>query len=342
MLNSLACVVIAVLSARACAGGGEMYGLVLTHNSPSEVSLAQLDTKGGNWSLIGGQHSVLDGMGDLSAVDTKTQTFYYLGDTSGGTTLLGVSLKDGSEVCQGVIPVAEKGYVGIAQSIDYDPTTDSLVISGLSPDKNASSGHSVYRTGGCTKDKKVEKLEFVGQFGDASWVPMLHASALDSTGQRLFVTLATAQSTFAIGVIDLQNKGDMIVIAEDSSNHMMYGMHYDPERKNLIGVVQNAAGGLDLKTLAVEGAKPTWQTSTLPPQDYEWLYGNMGTVSAINQKGGFLYVLAGKNPNKLGDPPLPAMHLVEIDVRHSKVTATPAVAKLPLGTNTILEMNFVQ
>ena len=120
MLNSLACVVLAVLSARACAGGGEMYGLVLTHNSPSEVSLAQLDTKGGNWSLIGGQHSVLDGMGDLSAVDTKTQTFYYLGDTSGGTTLLGVSLKDGSEVCQGVIPVAEKGYVGIAQSIDYD------------------------------------------------------------------------------------------------------------------------------------------------------------------------------------------------------------------------------
>lgn len=40
----------------------------------------------------------LSGTGDLAVIDAKRKVFYYLGDTTKGTTLVGLSLVDGSEV----------------------------------------------------------------------------------------------------------------------------------------------------------------------------------------------------------------------------------------------------
>ena len=97
-------------------------------------------------------------MGDLTTIDSEKRIFYYLGDTSSGTTLLGLNMKDGSVACQGVVPLREIGYVGIAQSIDYDMENDNLVISGLA--EGNTTGHSVLRTSGCVEGStNIGKLD---------------------------------------------------------------------------------------------------------------------------------------------------------------------------------------
>ena len=57
----------------------------------------------------------------------------------------------------------------------------------------------------------------MGAFGDAEYLGMLHASAFDSAGQRLFVTLFTDANTQAIGVVDLKAGADAAREALDPS-----------------------------------------------------------------------------------------------------------------------------
>ena len=287
---------------------------------------------------------VLDGMGDLTTIDSEKRIFYYLGDTSSGTTLLGLNMKDGSVACQGVVPLREIGYVGIAQSIDYDMENDNLVISGLA--EGNTTGHSVLRTSGCVEGStNIGKLEHVGIFGDGTFAPMLHASAIDSKQQRLFVTLAITKEQDAVGVIDLNGKQPMFTIPADSFQHTLLGMQYDTKTESIVGVlpINEAPGGIALQSLKLDGTTPTWKSMTLPTQDYDWLYGNSGTVSALNIEDGQLYVLAGKHPQQpsKGPPKMPEMHLVCIDLLKEKVVETPLVSGLPFGVDSLLEMNYV-
>jgi len=48
-----------------------------------------------------------------------THTIHLQGDTSDGTTLVGLNLETGTEMCRGAIPVREMGFVGFAQSLDF-------------------------------------------------------------------------------------------------------------------------------------------------------------------------------------------------------------------------------
>eukprot|EP00944_MAST-04C_sp_MAST-4C-sp1_P006477 g6477.t1 len=317
---------------------GAIYGLALTHNSPAEVSLARLDTGTGNVTTVGAKQSVLDGMGQMSAVDPDNRILYYLGDTSSGTTLVGLDLENGNLVCKGVVPLREVGYVGIAQSIDFDSKNKDLVITGLTEGNRT--GHSVLRTSGCkTGSSKIGRLVHVGVFGDASYLPMLHGSCIDAEQQRLFVTIALSKQEVGVGVIDLKNKKPMLTFPADTMEHYVLGMHYNARSQTVMSVVQNQNGELELNSLKVEGTKPTWKSVTLPMQKYQWLYGNTGSVSAFNSNEEELYVLAGEKPS--GGGQLPPMHLICISVTKGEVTNTPLVSGLPLGINTLNEMNYV-
>ena len=55
--------------------------------------------------------------GDLGTIDSKRGIFYYLGDSSLGTTLVGLSLKDGSMACSTAIPFREIGFVGFGACV---------------------------------------------------------------------------------------------------------------------------------------------------------------------------------------------------------------------------------
>ena len=317
---------------------GAIYGLALTSNSPAEVSLAQLDTGTGNVTTIGPKQNVLDGMGELSTVDPDNRILYYLGDTSSGATLVGLDLENGNLLCKGAVPLREVGYVGIAQSIDFDSKNKDLVITGLT--EGNQTGHSVLRSPGCKKgSRKIGPVVHVGIFGDASYLPMLHGSCIDAEQQRLFVTVALSKQEVGVGVIDLNSKKPMLVLPADKIEHFLLGMHYNVRSQTVMSVVQTQNGELELNTLKVEGTKPTWKSLTLPTQKYQWLYGNTGSVSAFNVDEEEIYVLACEKPSGGGE--LPPMHLICISVPKGEVTNTPLVSDLPLGANTLNEMNYV-
>ena len=226
-----------------------IYGLVLSQNPPSMVSLSQFDETSGNITILGPKHSELDGMGDLSTIDMSNKIFYYLGDTSSGTTLVGLSLTTGVEICRGVIQLVEQGFVGFGQSIDFDHQHQKLLLTGL----NSNGTHSVYVTKGCV-GTDLANVTKQGVFGDASYIPMLHSSALDEDHQRLYVSVAPTKDTVAVGMIDLRpGSHEMItLIPEEGISNQLVGMQYDKVSEAVIGVLPDGAGGLYLNTLNVD------------------------------------------------------------------------------------------
>ena len=164
-----------------------LRGLALVHNSPSEVALLTMNATTGKAQVIGPAHSELFGMGDLATV--ANDQFYYLGDTHDGATLVALNLSTGVEICTQHVDVATIKFVGVGQSLNHDPVTGSLVLSGIAANRSAGT-HSVYRA----PDVGCGPMKHIGHFGDAAYVPSVHSSALDAKGQRLFVTIDVGRS----------------------------------------------------------------------------------------------------------------------------------------------------
>ena len=133
-----------------------------------------------------------------------------------------------------------------------DAPRDRLLLSGI--DATTKTQHVVYGApaDGCGPFTKV------GAYGAAGYLPMLHASALDADGQRLFVTVMPTKGAAAIGIIDLTGAAEMTVVAEGTPDpdDVLIGLHFDAKAKKLIGIV--AAQALEFHSLDVEAQ--AWET----------------------------------------------------------------------------------
>ena len=296
-----------------------LRGLALVHNSPSEVALLTMNATTGKAHVVGPAHAELFGMGDL--VTVANDRFYYLGDSHGNATLVVLNLTTGVEICTQHVDVATINFVGIGQSLDHDPVTGSLVLSGIASNLSAGT-HSVYRA----PDVGCGPVEHIGHFGLAAYSPMVHSSTLDAKGQRLFVTLATGKSASAIGIIDLAG-GTMSVVAEGITPDLhdtITGLHWDMLGKGrLLGVMPGAkAGTLQLHSLDPSGQgvwAPAKSLSGVPPK-WDALGGNRGTASAFNPRNGHLYFTAGATDQKTGNI---AWELATVNVDTGAVTTHP-------------------
>lgn len=299
-----------------------LYGLALVANSPTKVGLARIESDTGNTQLIGGPHDETFAMGDLAAV--ANGILYYLGDTSAGATLVGLNMTSGAKVCSTIVDVAEIKFVGIGQSLDYDSKTDSLLLSGAA--RSANGSHALYRAraSGCGP------MKHLGNFGLASYLPMLHASALDTVGQQLFVTVSPSADTSAIGVVDLANPtAPMKVIAEAKTPDLrdtLIGLHYDPHSSHLVSIVANDR--LELHSL--QPAKGRWEPPRPlidVPTKWNALGGNAGTASAFDADSRTLFFLAGSaDPGKIEQL---SFDLGSLNVDTARITAHPPLA--PVG-----------
>jgi hypothetical protein len=258
-------------------------------------------------------------MGDLLTV--ANDQLYYLGDTSAGATLVALNLTTGVEICTQHVDVATIKFVGIGQSLDHDPVTGSLVLSGIASNLSAGT-HSIYRA----PDVGCGPMKHVGHFGQAKFAPMLHSSALDAKGQRLFVTLATGESTSAIGIIDLAG-GTMAVAAEGVTPDLhdtIVGLHWDEGSGKLLGVMP-VGGSLQLHSFDPSGQgawDPAKNLKGVPPT-WDALGGNSATASAFNPRNGQLYFTAGSNDPKTGNY---AWDLASVNVDLGTVVAHPPLA----------------
>jgi hypothetical protein len=297
-----------------------LWGLALVANGPAKVGLVQLDASTGKHTNLGSAHSELFGVSDLTAV--ANGVFYYLGDTAGGATLVGLNATDGTEVCNAHVDVSEIKFVGLGQSLDHDASSGSLVLSGVASNGNAS--HAVYKA----PDLGCGPFKHAGSFGEAEYIPMLHASALDAEGQRLFVTIATGKNTDAIGVVDLKAGGKMRVIAEDATpdyHDSLLCMHWDAKIRKLLGAVA-LPGSTSLQLHALDPTSGAWDAAKViknVPTKWNALGGNGATASAFSATDRALYFMAG-----IEDPDTGA---AQFDLATIDVDAASVVSHPPLG-----------
>jgi hypothetical protein len=270
-----------------------LYGLAVVQPSPTEVALSVIDPLTGNLTIVGPPLAELFGMSDLVAV--ANGLLFYLGDTRQGATLVGVALANGTTVCTAHVDVAEVQYVGIGQTLDFDATSNTLVLSGVTPDGSA---HAVYRADATT----CGGFKKIGTYGDAKYLPMLHASTLDAKGQRLFVDLAVLDeasnaSVPALGVIDLTGAKPFRVIAEEATpdfHDLLIGMHFDARTSSLVGVLGGGGAPLSLHRFDTTSGQWTATVVTGVPADWNTMGGNSGVVSALDADSRTLFFIAGR------------------------------------------------
>lgn len=101
--------------------------------------------------------------------------------------------------------------------------------------QNLTLGHSVLR--GTSGALCGGTYHVVGHFQFATEVPMLHSSALDAAGQRLFLDLSVDKTTVAVGVIDLKTAKVIKTITEGTPQvDALVGIHYNAADKSLYAV----------------------------------------------------------------------------------------------------------
>jgi hypothetical protein len=229
------------------------------------------------------------------------------------------------------------GFVGIGQSLDFDAVTDTLVVSGVNPNRSA---HAVYRSGSPPSGTSCGgHVEHIGTFGDSAFLPMLHASTMDAHSQRLFVDLALGkQGPAGVGVIDLTGKKPMRVIPEPPP-HGLCAMHFDAKANRLKGIfVAAGAPSLQLHSLNPEvGGK--WDAPkdiSGVPSDWNMLAGNAGTVSTFDAASRSLFFLAGTQ-TQAGDE---VVYLAAMDTDTAALTAHPKLGKIGLGGSGLQALEF--
>jgi hypothetical protein len=320
-----------------------VYSMVLSSNSPAKFRLAQLSTTTGMATTIGPEHSEVIACGDLVA--TANGLLFYLGDTTAGAMLVALNLTTGEKSCEAPVNLEEIKLVGLGQTLDYDSTTNTLVLSGIAHEsehrRNGNISHVVFRVSatGCGPFRKV------GGYGVADYLPMLHASSLDASGQRLFVTLSKSKTAEAIGVIDLKQEGGggLRLIAEGMAadfHDSLVGMHWDPSSARLVGVM-GVGPSLQLHALDPTG-KGTWEPSRKvlnAPTQWHNLGGNDATASALSFGTRSLIFLAGFADGKQGPY---HFELASVNIDASAVTSHPAVGPvgMPGCTNCILALTL--
>ena len=330
---------LAALAAAAAAAspvaGGQLYGLAMVHNSPEEPALVRVDGATGGCALAGPALSPLAATGDLASVDSARGVLWYLGDTGAlGTTLAGVSLLNGSLICQQSVPIREIGFVGFGQSVNFLAATDELIISGIVTNATTNvTAHVVFRAS-ADPARCGSPLKRIGGFvGDADYVPMLHASALDAAAQRLFLGLATGSSSFAVGIVDLATGKLEKVDAEDSSDgHQLVGMKFDAASGTLVGL----ASGADYATLYLVQLAPEtgkWRVRTVPTA-FPVVMGNAGSVSAFDAASGTLFALLAANTTTQ------EIRLASVDIASATIPGGEPPVLQPVGLGLMLNLVF--
>ena len=250
-----------------------------------------------------------------------------MGDTAQGTTLVGVDTSTGAKLCSQPIPqLRELGFVGIGQSLSFDHTSKTLILSGLVA--NTTQGHGVLTADASAYPPTCNGFTSAGFFGDAMYAPMIHAAAFDEAGQRLFVLLALGkQGPDAVGTYDLRAKKLTSVAIEGATpDAELFGMKWDAKSKTVIGVWP---GGTQVDLNHLDPATGKWSSASIENgMELPMIGGNDGTVAAWDAAAGHLFVFMGTRPSNPNADFV--RHLARIDV-HGGSNGGPA-----LGTHPVL------
>lgn len=326
----------------------ELYGLVRVKNSaacsgaPSGcTALVDVDPVTGTLHRVGVAESAvttLAAVGDLAAIDRAARVYYFLGDGDGNTThgtqLVGLSLDTGGMVCAAPVPeIATLGLVGGGQTLSIDPGRRRLLLSGIAPDE--SNPHHVVLTAalpGCGP------FVVVGDgFGDARFEPMAHGSVFDPSTATLFITVSTGPHTYGLLNVNTTTGSAIRAAIPMAREHSLWGPVLGVGGR-LAGVAMAMAGdSVDWRT--VDPRKPTGAWTSRPLRFSESgsrldnLWGNLGSVRAVNPGSGSLFVLMARGQSE-------KLQLAEVNVTTGTVLGSPPYLNGFLGSSTEVLMSM--
>ena len=261
-----------VAPAAAAAAPGSLFGLTMIGNSPARGNMCSIDPATGNVTLVGGLLPALSGTDDCRAIDSKRGIYYYLGDTHQGTTLVGLSLQDGSVKCSNDVPLKEIGFVGIGQGLKYDEKRDRLILVGFVANSTGGVTHQVLIASLADSSKSsgdsCASFTKAGTFPLADNAPMLHSSAYDEASQTLYTTIIPAKGEYALAVVDLA-KQQMVRVELEGTPPIdeMSGMSWDADTGRLIGIIQDGHN-IQLLSLDPQGQGKWSNRQLIAPPEY--------------------------------------------------------------------------
>jgi len=161
----------------------------------------------------------------LATIDDKNGIFYLIvTDSENNVLLIGLSLDDGTVTKQIPLPFSAGGFIGVGQSVNIDPTSGDIFVSGRDPSVN--NQHRIYRidmaTGTLTPLATVAFIDVLGA-----------SSVYDPKNKVLWLMFGTNTSINLFGY-NVTNGKLLWNINDDVYN--LETMDFDPETGLIYGI----------------------------------------------------------------------------------------------------------
>jgi len=207
---------------------GTLYGL----NNPTQ--LVTIDPKTATITNVG--TVILDEIDaqQLSVIDERNKLYYFIGlnKTSNKPQLVSLALQDGHHISSVDLPFQESLFIGVGESIDVDPTSGVLYITGLDPQSDL---HDILQY-----DPKSGKFTKLNEIGDITVMAGIHA--FDPKNNLLWLSYGLPDDSIDLFAMDVStgqwkyqnvsNSMNMESMIYDSQTGLMYGIGLTFDEQN--------------------------------------------------------------------------------------------------------------
>lgn len=280
-----------------------LYGL----NDPSQ--LVTIDTITAQITKLGPIISEVPAQ-QLTVIDNQNQLYYFIGlnETASKSQLVSLALNDGHLLRSVDLPFMETVFVGVGQTLDINPTSGVLYISGISPQDQL---HVIFRY-----DPKSGQFDKLNEIGDGNVLGAIHA--FDPNNNLLWLSYA-GQDDIELFALDVTTGKWVFQHVPNPLN--MESMTFDKETGLMYGI------GLTFQDQNHTRMLLTFNTKTL-----EWgVVGNIpgyfiidADLAAMDEKNRKLFVVMQVNDEK------GPFQLLTLDMNTATVEAHPDVS-FPTG-----------
>eukprot|EP00051_Salpingoeca_urceolata_P031321 m.11184 g.11184 ORF g.11184 m.11184 type:complete len:335 (-) comp3949_c0_seq1:245-1249(-) len=261
---------------------------------------------------------------ELSAIDGQRGVYYIVGYnfTTAKPNLLGLDLDTGATRTSAPLPFAESGFVGVGQTVDVDPESGDVFLSGR---LTATGPHHLLRFD--PRDGKHSSIVEIGGIdvlgGDSAYDPI--------TKQALLMYGVNHSGVISIDffAVDVANKTIKKLPETFKNGHNLESLDYDEKTGYIYGTSTkpNSSGGFERYVGYVNPAE--WQFREVGSiEHYPMEYAG---IAALNPKARELFLImqeAGKTPS---DP----FNLLSVNIDTGKIVRAPEFCTLGVPNATM-------
>lgn len=269
-------------------GSASVYGI------SSDGALISVDaTTGITTRLSAAMPNEINPM-ELAATDASRGRFYTGGinHTDGSCNLLVWDLKSSTLKQTVKLPFEQVGQPGQGQTLDVDPETGTLIVTGHDPSKEDS--HVLY-----TADPSTLTFKMIADISDWHKGDVQRVSAFDSDQKLLYKIMVRSGGEINFVTISLTGTVTMLSPIDGT----FYDLVYDPSSKRMYG--STTTGRMSKGTL-VRSLSYFETVNPGPPVTVAPLVGGgvqFGNIHAFDSTAGILYMLTAAAPKVTGYVP---------------------------------------